>query len=396
MSILAIARNNLLHRRFHSLCLAVLIALTAFVIAGGTLFGSSLRNGVRSTSDRLGADAMFLPPGAEKELEGALLEGKPSTFYLPGDTVRQLSEAKNVKRASPQLYVATFDSSHCASLVQIISYDPKTDFVVAPWLADSVPDGPKTGEIIIGNSIQLEKGEEMLLFDMRYKVAGKLEKTGMGFDVSVFAGMETAHKLIERYEKYIGAIPMPDKDAASVIVVEIEKGIDHESFARDIRIEYRSVSVILPQAIIGNMVKHLDLTIAVLTGLLVVIWLLSAFMLAIVFTVAMHERKREFGVFRAFGATRGKLVSILMTESALLSIAGSGAGILLLCITVLPFNAFIESLVGSEYLLPSAAVTTLILGGCFLLCASVGPIAAVVSAMRIGRAETSLIIREDI
>jgi putative ABC transport system permease protein len=369
--------------------------LTAFVIAGGTLFGSSLRNGVRSTADRLGADAMFLPPGAERELEGALLEGKPSTFYLPGDTVRQLSSAKNVKRSSPQLYISTFDSPHCGSLVQIIGYDPKTDFVVAPWLIESVPGGPKTGEIVIGNAIQLEPGEEMLLFDMRYKVAGKLEKTGMGFDVSVFAGMETAYTLIDRYEKYLEAIPMPDKDAASVVVVEIEKGVDHETFARDIRMEYRSVGVILPQAIIGNMMKHLNLTIAVLTGLLIVIWILSAFVLAIVFTVALHERKREFGVFRAFGATRGKLVSILMTESALLSAGGASIGILLLCITVLPFNAFIESSLGSEYLLPSAGVTALILGGCFLLCASVGPVAAVLSAMRISYADTSLIMKED-
>ncbi|MDR1159476.1 MAG: ABC transporter permease [Syntrophomonadaceae bacterium] len=395
MSTFAIAWNNLLHRRFRSLCLALLIMLTAFVIAGGTLFGSSLRNGVRSTADRLGADAMFLPPGAERELEGALLEGKPSTFYLPGDTVRQLSSAKNVKRSSPQLYISTFDSPHCGSLVQIIGYDPKTDFVVAPWLIESVPGGPKTGEIVIGNAIQLEPGEEMLLFDMRYKVAGKLEKTGMGFDVSVFAGMETAYTLIDRYEKYLEAIPMPDKDAASVVVVEIEKGVDHETFARDIRMEYRSVGVILPQAIIGNMMKHLNLTIAVLTGLLIVIWILSAFVLAIVFTVALHERKREFGVFRAFGATRGKLVSILMTESALLSAGGASIGILLLCITVLPFNAFIESSLGSEYLLPSAGVTALILGGCFLLCASVGPVAAVLSAMRISYADTSLIMKED-
>ena len=44
MSTFAIARNNLLHRPFRLICLAALVAVTAFAIAGGTLFGTSLRN----------------------------------------------------------------------------------------------------------------------------------------------------------------------------------------------------------------------------------------------------------------------------------------------------------------------------------------------------------------
>jgi putative ABC transport system permease protein len=325
-----------------------------------------------------------------------LLEGKPSTFYLPGDSVRLLSNLEGIKRASPQFYISTFASSHCGALVQIIGYDPETDFVIAPWLAENVPGRPKRGEIVIGDAIQRDAGDEMLIFGTRYRIAGKLEKTGMGFDVTVFAGRETARMLIDEYEQYIGAIPMPDEDAASVIVAEIEAGIDHEAFAKEIRTKYRGIDAILPQAIIGNLSRHLNLTIGVLTGLLIVLWFLSAFVLVIVFTITLNERKREFGVFRALGATRRKLARVLMAESVLLCAAGAGVGTLLLCVTALPFNAFVESKLESEYLLPSAGGVALILCGCFLLCAAGGPIAAAVSAARIGRAETSFTMREDV
>ncbi|MDR2295857.1 MAG: ABC transporter permease [Clostridiales Family XIII bacterium] len=396
MSTFGIARNNLLHRPFRLLCLLALVAVTAFVIAGGTLLGTGLRNGVESTAARLGADLMILPRGADRDLEGVLLEGKPSTFYLPGDSVRSLSDLEGVKRASPQFYISTFDSAHCGSLVQIIGYDPETDFVIEPWLTETVSDGPKRGEIVIGDAIQLDVGEEMLLFGTRYGVAGKLEKTGMGFDVTVFAGRDTARMLIDEYEQYIGAIPMPDEDAASLVVVEVEEGIDPEAFAKEIRRNHRGVDVVLPQAIIGNLAKHLDLTIGILTVLLAVLWFLSAFVLVIVFTITLNERKREFGVLRALGATRKKLASVLMAESVLLCAFGAGAGVLLFCVTALPFNAFLESKLESEYLLPPAGAAALILCVCFLLCAAGGPMAAAVSAVRIGRAETSFIMREDV
>ncbi|MDR1573061.1 MAG: ABC transporter permease [Clostridiales Family XIII bacterium] len=396
MSTLIIALNNLMHRRFRLFFLAALVGLIAFVITGGVLLASSLRNGVESTAARLGADAMFLPPGAGRDLEGALLEGKPSTFYLSGESVRGLSGAAGVKRSSPQLFVATFDSSHCSALVQIIGYDPETDFVIAPWLTEEVPGGPGRGEIVIGNAILLETGEEMQLFGTKYRVAGRLEKTGMGFDVSVFANTETIRMIIDEYETYLGAIPMPDENAASAVVAEIADGIDHEAFAKNIRKNYRNVDVILPQAIIGNLAKNLDLTIGVLTVLPIVLWIVLAFVLAIVFTIALNERRREFGVLRALGATRKKLVGILLAESALLSAFGAGGGILLFCITVLPFGALIENRLGAEYLPPSALDAALLLGLCFLLCAAGGPIAAVLSAVRIGRAETSLVMREEL
>jgi putative ABC transport system permease protein len=202
--------------------------------------------------------------------------------------------------------------------------------------------------------------------------------------------------IIEEYEKYIGAIPMPDEDAASAVVVEIEEGVDIETFAKNIRKNYRGVDVALPQAIIENLARNLDLTIGVLTVLPTVLWLVSAFVLAIVFTIALHERKREFGVLRALGATRGKLAGILLTESALTGVLGAGGGILLFCITALPFGALIESKLGSEYLPPSAGEVALLLGACFLLCAACGPVAAALSAVRVGRAEASLIMREDL
>ncbi|MDR1021531.1 MAG: hypothetical protein LBL73_12280 [Synergistaceae bacterium] len=75
-----IALNNIRHRRFRSACIVSLIAVTTFLITGGTLLGFSLRNGVEGIDSRLGADAMIVPMSAGDSFEGALLSGSPSIF----------------------------------------------------------------------------------------------------------------------------------------------------------------------------------------------------------------------------------------------------------------------------------------------------------------------------
>ncbi|MDR3316391.1 MAG: FtsX-like permease family protein [Coriobacteriales bacterium] len=390
-----ISRINLQRRKFRSISLIVLIGFVTFVIGGGTLLGYALENGVRSTADRLGGDAIFLPLGADKQFEGALLEGKPSTFYLSGDLVEQLSRARGVKQASAQLYIATFDSSHCAALVQIIAYEPTTDFVVSPWLAERVPQGPQYGEVIVGNRVTLQVGEEMRIFGSDYEVAGRLEKTGMGFDTSVFVSMETAELLLADYAQYLEAIPLPDDNARSVVIVNIEDGQDHEEFAKGIRTEYRGVSVVLPQSIISTISQNLNLTLGVIVVLLLALWFLVIASLTISFTALLNERECEFGILRALGATRGKLTSIILTESTLLSLVGTAAGTVFLCLVFFPFNLLIENQIGARYLLPEAPFTVAILLLCFVVCAAIGPLSSLLCAIRIGKKETLQIMRED-
>jgi putative ABC transport system permease protein len=388
---------SLRERQYRSACLIALIAAVTFVVTGGSLFGFSLLNGVSNTESRLGADLMIVPAGAERGYEGALLSGKPGTFYLERETVEELFHADGIEQASPQLYIATFDSSHCAFPVQVIGFDPKTDFVIAPWLENETPGGPGYGEIVAGFNVRAEVGDSLLLFGDEYRTAGRLGKTGTGFDNSVFLNMDTAQKIVADYKKYDEAAVLPDQGGVvSVVVADVTRGLDPDEFAKNLRKEFRGkgITVIRPQAIISGLTKNLTLTIGIMSILLTALWLLASLVLAIVFALTVNERKKELGVYRSLGATRRKLAGIILAESVILGVTGAALGIGMLCLIVFPFNALIESRLQSEYLLPDAAATGTILAAGFLACAAMGPVAAAFSAVRIGLRETYLVIRE--
>ena len=96
---LEIARENLRRRPFRTFCMTTFVALLAFVLSGGSLLAFSLSRGNR--------------------------------------------------KKSPQLFIATTDSQHCAFPVRLIGYVPKSDFVIEPWLQEQIPDDPKDGEASI-------------------------------------------------------------------------------------------------------------------------------------------------------------------------------------------------------------------------------------------------------
>ena len=117
-------------------------------------------------------------------------------------------------------------------------------------------------------------------------------------------------------------------------------------------------------------------------------------MLAILFTVAFNERRREFGIYRALGATRGKLRWIILSESCAVSIAGAAAGIFSLCFFVLPFAPLIGQTIGTAYLQPSPEVLSIILLASLLVSFATGPAASINTAAAIGRLSACEALKE--
>jgi putative ABC transport system permease protein len=400
ISTLNIALNNILQRRFRSICIVLLIGITTLLITGGTLLGYSLRNGIESVNARLGADAMIVPSSADDRFEGALLRGSPSTFYMTADVADRIAQTAGIERATQQLFISTFNSEHCAAFVQIIGYDPKTDFVVTPWLTGSRVTEPKYGEIVIGSNIQLKAGQQMQLFALKLDVVGVLDKTGMGFDNSVFVNIDTAKMLLAEYEKFTGALPLPEgtdvNGVVSAVMLDIKSDADPIAFQRSINYGFGSdgVRYVSSQALLSNTTKNLNLVIGVLTVLLVSVWVFAVFVLAIIFTLALNERQREFGILRAIGATRRKLTAIVLTEAVLLCSVGAIFGVGVVCLIVFPYSTLIERVLQTAYLPPQSVLVAAILIVCLILGTAIGPLASLFSAARIGKNEAFENMRE--
>ena len=388
----AIARENLKRKPFRTFCGTAFVALLAFVLSGGSLLAFSLLSGISSMSNRLGADAMLTPKGYGQKLEGVILRGEPSGFYLDGELTRRLTAVNGIAEASAQLFIATMDSSHCAFPVQLIGYDPESDFVIAPWLLEHIPEGAGDGEIVIGSSIEAKKGDALRFFDTDYRVAGRLDKTGMGFDTSIFFNMKTARRTLRQYAKYSGAEIPDEEHAVSVVTVSLRKGHDPYKFYGDIRNLFRreGVDVVLTKRLISDISDGLNTLLTVVAILVAVLWVIAVSVLAILFAATLSERKREFGIYRALGASRRKLAHVILSESAIISSGGALAGSVL----AIPFASSVGLALGMPSLHPSAETTALILG--FSLAASflTGTLASGYSAVSIGRLATAAILKE--
>ena len=134
-----------------------------------------------------------------------------------------------------------------------------------------------------------------------------------------------------------------------------------------------------------------------LRSLLIVLGLacgLSLVVLAMVFSLAAHQRRRQIGVLRALGATRGAVLLSFMIEAGLLALAGGMAGIVLAAAAVYLLRDSLAPALGIPPISPSLGpLAASVAAGLGLALVVVG-LAAVFPALRVGRQEPASSMRE--
>lgn len=84
--------------KMRSICMILLVTLSSIIVYMGSVFSLSLKHGLDSLSNRLGADVIVVPAGYKAEIESVLLKGEPSTFYLPENTMKNWSSLRKLNR----------------------------------------------------------------------------------------------------------------------------------------------------------------------------------------------------------------------------------------------------------------------------------------------------------
>ncbi|SHI03123.1 putative ABC transport system permease protein [Sporobacter termitidis DSM 10068] len=391
-----ISFQTLRRKPFRTTGLIVLVALLAFTLFGGTVLSKSLEDGMNSLSKRLGADILAVPYGYEADIQSAMLRGEPSTFYFDAGVTEKVAGVEGVEDVSPQLYIATLSAGCCSYPLQLIGFDPETDFVIQPWMLNALDHPLADGEIVIGSSISAKVGQKLIFFNQTFSVTAQLDKTGMGFDTSVFMNLATA-KQVARESERLKAHPVAENaDLISSVMVKIKNGYDVKDVANSILQAYAKdgVHVVVAKNMISDIsgnLRGLTTYIFILAG---VLWALAVGVLIIVFSVALNGRKREFSIFRVLGATKSKLVRLILCESCLISIIGTVAGMLAAALVIFPFSTYISALLGLPYLQPSYGTLSAVAGLSLLISFAVGPLASIYAAVKIGRSEIYSTIKE--
>lgn len=391
-----LALLNLARRASRTASLAALAGVLAFILFAGSILTASLSSGLSSAEKRLGADLIVVPQGSDDELEGIMLQGSPNFFYFSKDVLPIVESVEGVAQASPQFFLTSVAADCCTVPVQIIGFDPDTDFTIQPWIREVYTGELGDGKLIVGSDIAPYDNGTVRFYDENYPVAAQLAQTGTGLDQAVYGNWNTLVGIFESAKrKGLGNIPDRDPEASvSSVLVRLEKGADPEAVEDAILTLADGVSVVRTQSMLSVISGTLGQMSVFLYAFIALFALTALFTLSIVFSVTAGERKREFATLRTLGMTRGRLSALLLLEAALISGAGALCGTALAALVVFPFSTAIGEQLALPYLLPGASAILLAAAISIAASLSIGPLAAFGTVRRISRNETYLTLRE--
>ena len=333
----------------------------------------------------------------KSSLENIVLQGSPGYFYMDMQRMAQVAERDGIGQISAQFYLASASSGCCSIPVQIIGYDPDTDFTVTPWIKKSYSDELRKYDIVVGNDLNAFVGDTLTFYGVECHVAAKLDKTGTNFDTTVFTNSDTIKALIQSsIDLKMNTFNNIDPDKiVSCILINAEEGYSPQDIVNDINLHVKKVKAVRTKDMISGISESLTGISDVIGILIAAVWILGLVILSLAFTMSVNERKKEFAVLRVIGASRAKLAGIVMQEALLTGLSGSITGTVISLLILIPFNHLIEEQLGLPFLLPDSGTILTYVIAAVLVSVLSGTIAASVSAFRISRIDTGFILRGD-
>jgi putative ABC transport system permease protein len=307
-----LAAANVVHRKTRT---AVSVLAVGMEVAMVMLLVGLANGTLDDIADRLqnvGADILFQPP------DSALLLGQTSAV-MPVKYIDLIREIQGVKHVTPVLnwHVARIKGEARA---------------VNLWAIDEASLSEISGGFVFVEGHGLEQANELLMDTIlarsaEMKVGDVLHMLNREFRLAGIVRSGAGGRLYARIQDIQEAIAAPGK--ASFFLIKADHSNLAELLTMALRDRFKGhkitpvsqVSRLMQQNMVGLQEFKRALTaMAVAVSFLVVL-------LAMYTTII--ERTREIGILRAIGATQGKVVQFVVTESFLICLSGVVVGILL-------------------------------------------------------------------
>jgi putative ABC transport system permease protein len=371
----------------------------AFSALGGSLLVYGLKSGLGNLESKLGADIMVVPYEAttKSTFSDMILQGNPGYFYMSDSIMDKVNSFEGIGQISSQFYLASTSSGCCDYKVQIIGYDPDTDFTITPWLKDNYSGDVNDFEIIVGNQLNVFPGDTLRFFDVTCTVVAKLEETGSYLDTAVYANMNTIRSMIQGAKDngmHTFDEVNPD-NLVSSILINVADGYSIEEVLNNINIHVKKAEAVRTQNMLSDVSEGLINISSIISVLLIAIWVFSLVVLFIIFSMIGNERKKEFAILRGMGASRKELSNIMIKEALYVVSIGSLTGAVIASITLLLFGNVIRSSLNLPFLLPGVYI----FAGLFVCSVATSIIAGVISSAmcvsKVSHVDTALVLRGD-
>ncbi len=382
-----------------TVALLIFAMLMTVAFFGGTMMIGGVRQGLSTLKSRLGADILVTPESAAKEFDAqtVLLQAEPGYFYMDRSMVDEIAAIDGVGQISPQLFMASAKAGCCSARLQMIAFDPATDFTVQPWIADTF-EGGELGkmDVFVGSNVTVYENHIIRFYDMDCRIVGQFAPTGSTLDSCVYMNMDTVKELIQssfikglnQYDEYD-----PDK-LISAITIRVSPGKDIEEVVESIRQNVSGVSVATSRNMVSGIGESLERIEKIVIIFICMLWSIGMFMTVLIFVLMIFERKREFASLTAMGASRKMVAGIVRKEAVCVNIAGGALGILISGVILGMFRGLIEQSLGIGFVLPNMWVVALLAIAALLSVILAAVLSSGIAIHRISRMDASEVLKE--
>ncbi len=342
---------------FLNACLLATVVILSVMLFSVTVISVSLKKGMGNMRKRLGADIMLVPKGEREKAENMLLEGSRSNFYFEGEVYEKVQSIDGISDSTSQCFLKSLSADCCSSEVQIVFFDPESDFVVGPWIETEYKQKLSGDTVIVGSDIVSEDGK-IKLFGQEYPIASQMARTGTALDSSVYFSTDAKAELLRNAEEKGSFLTEEQKkgDILSSIFINVDGSHTTEQV---IDSAHKTIGDIFDVVYPKKLHESLSGSLGKITGVVNVISLslgiLLVAILLIINSIIMKGRKSEIALLRVLGHKKKDLIRKLLSEMGLISLAGALGGSLLGALIVIPFGRYIGKSLDMPYLGPGIA-----------------------------------------
>lgn len=304
---------------------AIAILVSALVFALSFIF--QVNSGIKTMSDRLGADVIVVPAGSRSAAEDVLVENRVKSFYMDRSIMERVAKIKDVANMTSQTYLVTLGGLCCdVPEALVIAFNQDTDFIVSPWMKKKLGRRLQTGEAIAGATSAFNIGVGLMevdskLFGNIFRIVGTLDKTGTGLDNALFVDESNIENIIKNGKTNL------KPGQISIIFIKVKEGVNPSSVVREISDNIIEVNAVARKDIGKGLINTFNEINRIFYITVALACILSLFLAWAIFSAMANERIREVGIMRAIGAKESHVVALFLAEIGIIGAAGSAIGI---------------------------------------------------------------------
>ena len=373
--------------RFRTVAIVISVAVLVSLLFSNSVFEVGARKVSAAGAGKFGADMMLLSPTlptifSYEVAPGPIFVVEQPEGYLNSSVLSQVRGLPGVDSASPQVFVANLSTSGRGVVPKLVAFDPATDFVVQPWLNQTVT-GLQPNGAVVGAGTGFFVGDVVRYQGLVLNVMAVLGPTNASLDQTVLFPIEALSSVprIGTHEISAVMIKLSDSSAVTNIQAELKNSVGNfrtiasSGLVTRVRLDTTGIASyeLLAEAIMGVSVFSL---------------------IGLVFTMTTNERSRQLGLMRSIGAANHFIFANVLKEAALTASIGSGVGLLLGVVVVYLGERFLVATFKTALTVPDFSESLVLILESVAVGIAIGTAASLVPAWRVSRRDPYEAIRK--